>query len=597
MRFAPFQRHSLVTGVRLRCFGEVKLWKRAWRMYHPEYEVVSAGEAPATPSALTPLYPTTTGLAQVSLRKLIQRALRWAQKHPRALLHPEWEQLFQRRNLPGFIEALHDLHEPRSDVEMPSIIEQARQRLIMEELAAYLMVFNRLKSRAVQHRADPIVEGETLIADLRQRLPFRMTDAQERVISEIREDLGRPCPMMRLLQGDVGSGKTLVAAATALCAVASKMQVAVMAPTELLAEQHYRCFREWLAPMGIRIALLSSSQSKKVKEAEYARIRDHVVNIAIGTHALIQKKVKFDRLGLLIIDEQQRFGVQQRLALQRKGSGKKLRPHQLVMTATPIPRSLGMVFYGELDSSVLDEMPPGRQPVQTVAMSEERREELMLRIRDACRQGQQAYWVCTLIEDSSVLQCEAAKSSWEKLCQALPDLEVGLVHGQMKAADKDQVIEAFRAGRIDLLVATKVIEVGVDIPNASLMVIENAERLGLAQLHQLRGRVGRGEQQSSCVLLYKPPLQETARERIRIMRETTDGFEIARQDLKLRGPGQLLGTRQTGEKEFRVVDLTRDEQLLQSVRELVQDAAHETPEVMDVMIERWLGESRELGSV
>ena len=597
MRFTAFQKNQLAPGTRVRCFGEVKLWRRTLRMFHPEYELVTADEPAVAPAALTPLYPATTGLAQVSLRKLIQRALAWAEAHPVALEHPDWERLFRARGLPGFLQALRRLHVPEGEEGEPGESDPARQRLIMEELAAYLLVFDRLKHKAARQEAAPIAGGEELIQALRAGLPFALTGAQDRVIAELRADLARDQPMMRLLQGDVGSGKTLVAAAAALCAVASDMQVAVMAPTELLAEQHYRCFRAWLEPMQIEVVLLSSSLGRKAKEHAKQRIRAHQARIVVGTHALIQKTVEFDRLGLLIIDEQQRFGVHQRLALRRKGESGALRPHQLIMTATPIPRSLAMTFYGELDSSVLDELPPGRKPVATVAMSDERRSELMLRIREACLGGQQAYWVCTLIEESDVLQCEAATSSWEHLRQTLPELSVGLVHGQMKAADKEQVIRQFRDGAIQLLVATKVIEVGVDVPNASLMVIENAERLGLAQLHQLRGRVGRGARQSTCVLLYKPPLPEAARERIRTMRETTDGFEIARCDLRLRGPGQLLGARQAGEKVFRVADLTRDERLLEDVRRLVREFAQASPAAMDAVIERWLGESRELGSV
>ena len=472
MRFTAFQQSQLAPGARVRCFGEVKLWQRKLRMFHPEYELVAADGPVAASAELTPLYPATTGLAQVSLRKLVRRALAWAEEHPMALEHPAWEQLFRARGLPGFLEALRRLHVPDGAQGEPGESDPARQRLIMEELAAYLLVFDRLKHKAVRQEAAPIAGGEELIEALRACLPFVLTGAQDRVIAEICEDLARGHPMMRLLQGDVGSGKTLVAAAAALCAVASEMQAAVMAPTELLAEQHYRCFRAWLEPMKIEVVLLSSSLGRKEKEEAKQRIRTHRARIVVGTHALIQKAVEFDRLGLLIIDEQQRFGVHQRLALRRKGESGRLRPHQLIMTATPIPRSLAMTFYGELDSSVLDELPPGRMPVTTVAMPDERREELMLRIREACLGGQQAYWVCTLIEESDVLQCEAAKSSWENLRQALPELEIGLVHGQMKAADKEQVIQKFRDGEIQLLVATKVIEVGVDVPNASLMVIE-----------------------------------------------------------------------------------------------------------------------------
>ena len=600
MRFSTFQQEQLVPGARVRCFGEVKLWRRTFRMFHPEYELVAPGSSSGAAASLTPVYPATEGLAQISLRKLIRRALQWAEARPAQLEHPAWEDLFRSQGLPGFTEALRHLHEPDVGLSVESLLSEddpARQRLIVEELAAYHLSFIRLRSRAEQRQADPFSGGDELIRRFLERLPFPLTRAQERVIEEIRQDLTRNHPMMRLLQGDVGSGKTIVALVAALCVTASDAQVAVMAPTELLAEQHYRSFWEWLFPLNIPVAFLSSGQTRKQREEEKARIRSHEARIVIGTHALIQEDVSFDRLGLLIIDEQHRFGVHQRLALRRKGEDEKTYPHQLIMTATPIPRSLAMTFYADLDASILDEMPPGRKPVQTAVMSEDRRDELMQRIREACREGRQAYWVCTLVEESEVLQCEAAESTWDRLRQALPELEVGLVHGRMKAPDKDQVMQRFKNGEVQLLVATTVIEVGVDVPNASLMVIENAERLGLAQLHQLRGRVGRSSEQSSCVLLYKSPLSENARTRIQIMRETTDGFEIARRDLHLRGPGQLLGVRQAGEMVFRVADLSRDEQQLQRVQRIARDFLRKDPEAVESIMERWLGDSRNLGSV
>lgn len=600
MRFSPFQQEQLVPGARVRCFGEVKLWRRTFRMFHPEYELVAPGASGHAAASLTPVYPATEGLAQISLRKLIRRALEWAEAHPAQLEHPVWEDLFRKQGLPGFAEALRRLHEPEVGLDMETLLSEsdpARQRLIVEELAAYHLSFIRLRSRAEQRQADSFPGDNELIRQFLERLPFRLTQAQQRVIEEIRQDLARNHPMMRLLQGDVGSGKTIVALVAALCVTASDAQVAVMAPTELLAEQHYRSFWEWLFPLNIPVAFLSSSQTGKQRAEEKARIRSHQARIVIGTHALIQEDVSFDRLGLLIIDEQHRFGVHQRLALRRKGEGKETHPHQLIMTATPIPRSLAMTFYADLDASILDEMPPGRKPVKTAVMAEDRRDELMERIREACREGRQAYWVCTLVEESEALQGEAAESTWRRLCQALPELEVGLVHGRMKAPDKDRVMQRFKSGEVQLLVATTVIEVGVDVPNASLMVVENAERLGLAQLHQLRGRVGRSSEQSSCVLLYKSPLSENARTRIQIMRETTDGFEIAQRDLHLRGPGQLLGARQAGEMVFRVADLSRDEQQLKRVQRIAQDFIRKDPEAVEPIMERWLGDSRSLGSV
>ncbi len=600
MRFNRFQQDQLVEGAMVRAFGEVKLYGRKLRMFHPDYDILDSDSEPQKEERLTPVYSVTSGLAQVSLRKLIERGLDWAQENRGILEHSLWEELFSREGLPHFMEALQHLHAPPRGIDVATILSDTnlfRRRLIMEELAAYNLAFARVRERAFKRPATAITGGEALVQQFQERLPFTFTEAQQRVVSEIRQDMSLEQPMMRLLQGDVGSGKTVVAAAAALCAVDSGMQVAIMAPTELLAEQHYRCFQEWLRPMEIEVALLSSAQTRAQKTALYQQIQDHKIPVVVGTHALIQKGVEFDRLGLLIIDEQHRFGVHQRMELKRKGVQDGVWPHQLIMTATPIPRSLAMVVYGELEASILDELPPGRKPVTTVAMPEDKREELMQRIRKACLGGQQAYWVCTLVEDSEVLQCEAAESSWARLTEDLPDLEIGLVHGRMKAADKERAIERFKSGGVQLLVATTVIEVGVDVPSASLMVIENAERLGLAQLHQLRGRIGRSTRQSNCVMLYKPPLTENARRRIRIMRESNDGFAIAREDLRLRGPGQLLGAQQAGEMVFRVADLTRDEQQLRQVGALAREFLQQAPEAVDAITQRWLGEARHLGTV
>ena len=600
MRFNSFQQEQLVPGARVRCFGEVRLWRRSLRMFHPEYELLAADAGAAGAEALTPLYPATEGLAQISLRKLIGRALDWAERHRGALEHSAWEALFRAEGLPGFVEALRLLHAPAAGLRVEDVQAEAyppRQRLILEELLAYQLSFARLRGRAERRRAAPIAGGEELFGQLQAQLPFALTAAQQRVVAEIRADLARPRPMMRLLQGDVGSGKTLVAAAAALQAAAAGRQAALMAPTELLAEQHARNFRGWLEPLGVGFEFLAGSQSRREQQQVKQRLRARRAGVVVGTHALIQEDVAFDRLGLLIIDEQHRFGVHQRLALRRKGEADELQPHQLIMTATPIPRSLAMTFYADLDHSVLDELPPGRLPVRTAAMSDRRRDELMERIRAACRGGQQAYWVCTLIEESEVLQCEAAERTWEMLRDALPELSVGLVHGRMKVPERERVMADFQAGRAQLLVATTVVEVGVDVPNASLMVIENAERLGLAQLHQLRGRVGRGRRQSSCVLLYKPPLSEAARTRLQAMRDTGDGFEIARRDLRLRGPGQLLGTRQAGEMVFRVADLSRDERQLRRVRGMARDFLRASPAEVDGILARWLGEARRFGAV
>ena len=599
MRFSPFQKEQLTPGTQVLCYGEAKPWKGGLRMFHPEYEVVTDASRGADEPTLTPIYPATEGLAQISLRRLITRARAWARSNRGAVEHSAWEELFRRQNLPGFVEALDRIHAPDAGVGVERVQSNSyppRTRLIVEELLAYHLSFRRLRERAGHRKALPAGGTGALFEQLRERLPFSLTDAQDRAIHEIRSDLAREIPMNRLLQGDVGSGKTLVAAAAALSVVESGQQVAVMAPTELLAEQHNRSLRQWLEPLSVSMAYLAGARARSTQELEKARLRGQA-QVVVGTHALIQKDVVFRDLGLLIIDEQHRFGVQQRLDLRRKGGEDDRHPHQLIMTATPIPRSLAMMLNEGMDSSVLDEMPPGRLPVRTAAIPDHRRDEVIERIQVACGQQQQAYWVCTLIEESEALQCATAEQTAQTLRERLPGIEVALVHGRMKSDRREEVMRAFRAGRVRLLVATTVIEVGVDVPDASLMVIENAERLGLAQLHQLRGRVGRGARQSSCVLLHREPLTEGARLRIQAMRDTTDGFEIAERDLKLRGPGQLLGIRQAGEMEFRTADLSRDEGLLRRVREMARDCRGYSEEEIDRLLGRWLGEARSFGAV
>ena len=599
MRFSRFQQDQLVPGARVSCYGEVKLWRRSLRMFHPEYELLTDASRAQTPDTLTPIYPVTEGLAQISLRRLIARALEWARRHQGAVEHPAWEALFIERGLPGFVEALGGVHAPdagRTVDEVQSADYAPRLRLILEELLAYQLSFRRVRLRTQHMRARPACGAGALFDALRASLPFALTAAQERVIAEIRADLAKTVPMQRLLQGDVGSGKTLVAAAAALAVVEADQQVAIMAPTELLAEQHYRSFSRWLIPLSVPTAFLAGAQSRADQELEKARIR-HQAQVVVGTHALIQKDVAFRDLGLLVIDEQHRFGVHQRMALRKKGGDAACHPHQLIMTATPIPRSLAMMMHAGMDSSVLDELPRDRLPVRTAVIPDRRRDEVIERIRTACAAGQQAYWVCTLIEESEALQCATAEQTRKTLQERLPGVAVGLAHGRMKADRREEVMRRFRKGALRLLVATTVIEVGVDVPNASLMVIENAERLGLAQLHQLRGRVGRSSAQSSCVLLYKEPLTDSARSRIQAMRETTDGFVIADRDLKLRGPGQLLGTRQAGEMAFRIADLARDDVLLTQVQDLARACAGHSEQEIDGMLERWLGEARRFGAV
>ena len=562
------------------------------------------GQQIAMEDRLTPVYPATEGVHQLSLRALTEQSLRYLDEqdgdHPAGLV--DWLPAglvpsFKLTSLPA---ALRYVHRPPASAPVDLLIagkHPAQQRLAFEELLAHHLSLRRVRQRAL-HMTAPAFGGRPVLAEkFINGLPFTLTAAQQRVIGEIQQDLSRKHPMARLVQGDVGSGKTVVAASAALMAVQAGYQVAVMAPTELLAEQHFRSFSEWLSPLDIPVVWHAGKSKGKVRTAALQSIASGEGAVAVGTHALFQEEVEFFRLGLVIIDEQHRFGVHQRLALRDKGRSGIQRPHQLIMTATPIPRTLAMTVYADLDTSVIDELPPGRRPVKTVAISQERREEVIQSVRNACGSGQQAYWVCTLIEESDVLQCQAAEKAAELLVACLPELRIGLVHGRLAAAQKESLMAAFKAGTLDLLVATTVIEVGVDVPNASLMIIENPERLGLAQLHQLRGRVGRGSRQSSCVLLYQAPLSEQARERLAVLRESTDGFEIARRDMELRGPGEVLGTRQTGEMQFHIADLLRDESLLAPVEAAAGQLMEQAPGNASALIRRWLGEAVNYGEV
>ena len=603
LRFFHFnkaQEAMLARGARLRCYGEVRPGKLTFEMVHPEYRLLSKEPLPPEPPALTPIYPATEGVQQVKLRALTDQALVLLE-HSAApvpeLLPPE---LLEEMRLPPLKTALRYVHRPPPDAPQAALLDgshPAQQRLAFEELLAHHLSLRRLRLAEDRSRAVPLAGTDAFVQRFRAALPFELTRAQERVAGEIGRDLARAHPMMRLVQGDVGSGKTVVAALAALACIESGKQAALMAPTELLAEQHYRNFRAWFAPLGLEPVWLSSRLRTMEREAALARLASGDAPLAIGTHALFQEEVRFAGLALVVIDEQHRFGVHQRMALREKGADQGLHPHQLIMTATPIPRTLAMTAYADLDVSAIDELPPSRKPVTTVAVTDARRAEVVARVDKACAEGRQVYWVCPLIEESEVLQCQAAEDTAAALATALPHLKVGLLHGRLKPKQRDKVMGEFSAGTLPLLVATTVVEVGVDVPNASLMIVENAERLGLAQLHQLRGRVGRGADESSCVLLYHPPLSRAARARLEVMRATNDGFEIARRDLELRGPGELLGTRQAGELNLRIADLSRDAPLIPRVQQAAALLLEQHPARVAAIVRRWLGDAARYGRV
>lgn len=601
--FRAAQVAQFVPGVRLRCYGTPRPGQQGLEIVHPSYRLLDDEADAALGEQLDPVYPAIEGIGPASLRRLIGLALDRLPADESLELLPR--ELRESLNLPSLREALLTVHRPAQDADVAALLagmHPAQRRLALEELLAHHLSLRRQRMVQQAHAA-PVLQSIRLAELLRKALPFVLTSAQQRVFDEIRADLGRPSPMLRLVQGDVGSGKTVVAALAAMLAVETGKQAALMAPTELLAEQHLNNLRGWLEPLGVRVAWLAGKVTGRARRQVLAEVASGEAQVVVGTHALMQEGVAFHDLALAIVDEQHRFGVHQRLALRDKGVLRQAQdersegaevwslivPHQLVMTATPIPRTLAMAAYADLDVSSIDELPPGRTPVQTVALSAGRRPELVERIRAACAEGRQAYWVCTLIDDSDEVVAQAAQSTFEELTAQLPKLRVGLVHGRMKAAEKQATMRAFKSGEIDLLVATTVIEVGVDVPNASLMIVENAERLGLAQLHQLRGRVGRGSAASSCVLLYRSPLSMLARRRLETMRETNDGFVIAEKDLELRGPGELLGTRQTGLAAFRVADLARDADLLPLVQQVGERLLAESPEIAERIVMRWVG--------
>ena len=607
LRFFHFnarQQAALARGVTLRCYGEVRLGSMGLEMTHPEYQYIDSDKPVDVEQTLTPVYSTTEGLHQLSMRNLTEQALTKLQSNELTLneLVPAdvWQSSGLPAQQPSLSDAIHFLHRPPPSVDLSSLAEgqhPMQQRLIQEELLAHTLSLRQLRSRMRKHQALALQSNGNLSEKFLHNLEFKLTGAQQQVIGEVEKDLQAAIPMQRLVQGDVGSGKTIVALMAVLHAVESGYQAAVMAPTEILAEQHFRNFEQWLTPLGIKLAWLSGKLKASERKQALQKLSKGEARVAVGTHALFQEEVKFRHLALVVVDEQHRFGVHQRLALREKGKHNGYYPHQLIMTATPIPRTLSMAVYADLDCSVIDELPPGRKPVETVVIPDNRRDDVVARVHRACQEGRQVYWVCTLIEESEVLQCQAAEDTATALAEALPEVRVGLVHGRLKSDAKEKVMRAFKQGEIDLLVATTVIEVGVDVPNASLMIIENAERLGLAQLHQLRGRVGRGSQASACVLMYHGTLSGNARERLGVMRETSDGFEIARKDLELRGPGEVLGTRQTGMLQLRIADLQRDQVLLPQVTEMADRLLHTSPDRVKPLVTRWIGSATRYGNV
>ncbi len=595
--FSKSQQDGLARGVRIRCFGEVRRGPLGLEIVHPEYRRIVDGPG-VLEDRLTPVYPMTEGVTQGRLRLLIGLALR---ELDTAGVR-EWlpESILQPLGLPSLRTALEFVHRPPVDValdELEAGCHPAQRRLAFEELLTHHVVMRRLRDSARTDSAIPLADDIGLSARFKESLPYALTRAQQRSLEDIERDLQQAQPMVRLVQGDVGCGKTVVAAAAAARAIGSGYQVALMAPTELLAEQHQRNLDAWFRPLGVTVGLVTGSQPARTRRSALEAVAAGELQLVVGTHALFQDGMQFHQLALVIVDEQHRFGVQQRLRLAEKGLHENRHPHQLIMTATPIPRTLAMTAYADLDVSIIDELPPGRTPVKTVVAAQSRRDEVVARIAAACRAGRQAYWVCPLIDESDELQCQAAEETAVSLTEALSEFRVGLVHGRMKAKEKDAVMLEFKAGRIQLLVATTVIEVGVDVPNATVMVIENAERMGLAQLHQLRGRVGRGSHESSCVLLYRAPLGALARARLNAIRDSNDGFEIAQRDLELRGPGELLGTRQTGLARMRVADLARDADLLPEVHRAAETLLTLHPDRIAPLTARWIGSDDKYGRI
>jgi len=601
--FSASQHNALKPGTSISCFAEVRYGFAGLEMVHPEYKVIANPDDCITETRLTPVYPLTEGLGQNVIRKAVRQALYLCRQEPELLTDWIPEPILKQYHYPSLADAIQTLHAPDESVSIEALQNgsvPALKRLAFEELLTHFLILRttRNKTKAWQAPSFSVgAEGKTATDHFLRSLPFKLTGAQQRVIAEIEADCRLQHPMMRLVQGDVGSGKTVVSAYAALLALTAGYQVAVMAPTELLAEQHKRNFSIWFEGFQTQVVYLTGQLKGNARKAVLQALEDGTAGIIIGTHALFQDSVHFHRLGLIIIDEQHRFGVHQRLALREKGQQGNIRPHQLVMTATPIPRTLAMLQYSDLDISIIDELPPGRKPIVTSVIPAERRADVIDRINGWVGKNRQVYWVCTLIEESEVLQCEAAEKTAETLTEALPNVRVALIHGRMKSAEKDAVMQDFKNHRIDLLVATTVIEVGVDVPNAGLMIIENPERLGLSQLHQLRGRVGRCSDDSYCLLMYQAPLSDTARHRLGVLRDSNDGFVIAEKDLELRGPGEVMGTRQTGQMHFKIADLARDSDLLDTVQQIGDSFFTHSPQAIQPLCDRWLGASTEYSEV
>ena len=591
LHFYPSQIAQLGVGKKLRVYGEIRHGFFGYEMVHPQCKNV--GEKSVVAETLTPIYPTTAGLTQANLRKAISAVLT-----PENLIETLPAQFYAAHQLPSFKHSILSLHNPAPDASLSQLENRSTpewRRLAFDELLAQQLSMRKhyIKRRESNAPAMPIAKNWQ--NKLVKSLPFGLTHSQQKVLAEICQDLTQPHPMQRLLQGDVGSGKTIVACLAALQAIENGWQVALMAPTEILAEQHYQKMQSWLQPLGLSVAWLTGSQNKTDRQTNNQAVSSGTAHMVVGTHALFQEGVTFAKLGLAIIDEQHRFGVQQRLALRKKGEPE---PHQLMMSATPIPRTLSMSYFADLDVSVIDELPPGRTPIVTKLVSDERRDEILQRVREACKQGSQAYWVCPLIEESEALQLQTAQDTFAHMQTTFPELKIGLLHGRMKPAEKQVVMAQFSKGETQLLVATTVIEVGVDVSNASLMIIEHAERFGLSQLHQLRGRVGRGAAKSLCILLYQQSssqkLSETARARLKVIFENTDGFIIAQADLNLRGPGEFLGTRQSGVPMLKIADLERDADLLESAKGVADKLLKTAPQAADAHLARWLSQGAEL---